>query len=500
MSEHAAAERTAPDDAGRRGAVVLAAGKGTRFRSERAKVLHRVAGRTMLRWVLEALRPLGLDRVVVVVGHQADEVRAEAEASGLPGLVTVLQSEQRGTGHAVRCAVDDGALEGIDRVIVLPGDVPLLSARTLEPVLDAGDPAATVLTFDAADPAGYGRVLRDADGRVTRIVEHGDATDDERLVTEVNTAIYAFDARRLASELAALSSANAQGEEYLTDVIAPLVPHGVGAALAPEDEVAGINDRVQLADAGAVLRRRILERVMREGATVVDPQTTYVEADVTVGRDALLRPGTHLEGATRIADGAEVGPDTRLVDTRVEEGAVVAYSVASGANIGPGASVGPYAHLRSGTRLAAGAKVGEFVGTKSSVIGARSKVPHLAYIGDAEIGEDVNIGAATVTVNYDGFEKNRTVIGDRARVGSDTMLVAPVRIGVEAYTGAGSVITTDVPDGALGVERTEQRIIDGFAERKRAKHDRRQATAGGTSHGAGHRDGQDGSAPEEGPA
>jgi bifunctional UDP-N-acetylglucosamine pyrophosphorylase / glucosamine-1-phosphate N-acetyltransferase len=456
-----------------RSAIVLAAGKGTRFRSERAKVLHRVAGRTLLGWVLEALRPLALDRVVVVVGHQADDVRAEAEAAALPGLVTVVQEQQRGTGHAARVAVEQGGLDGSGTVLVVAGDTPMLETETLAKLLDtAATRAATILSAVVDDPTGYGRIVRDADGAVQRIVEESDATETERSVTEVNSSIYAFDRDALASELTRLTSANAQGEEYLTDVIAPLVPHGVDAVEAPAETLAGVNDRAQLAQAGAVLRARVLDRLMREGVTVVDPAATYVGADVEVEADAVLLPGTHLEGRTKVAAGATIGPNSRLVDARVGEGAEVAYSVVLGADIGPDVSVGPFSYLRPGTHLERGAKAGAFVEMKNSTVGEDSKVPHLSYIGDTEIGRGVNVGAATVTVNYDGFAKHRTVIGDGARVGSDTMLVAPVRVGVDAYTGAGSVITTDVPDGALALERNQQRTIEGYAERKRARHDR----------------------------
>lgn len=474
MSQPTATHAASHGGPSARAAVVLAAGKGTRFRSERAKVLHRVAGRTMLRWVLEALRPLGLDRIVVVVGHQADEVRAEVEAAGLEHAVTVEQPEQRGTGHAVRCAVDDGALAGIDRVLVVSGDLPLLTPEALAPVLDAGDPAATLLTCHASDPTGYGRVVRDARGQVARVVEERDATDEERALTEVNTSVYVFDAALLATELDKLSTDNVQGEEYLTDVVAPLTAHGVGAVLGREEDVTGVNDRAQLAAVGAVLRGRILSRLMRDGVTVEDPATTYIEADVVIEPDTLVRPATHLEGATRIAAHAEVGPGCRLVDTTVGAGASVTHTVAFGARIGDDATVGPFTYLRPGTVLGTRSKAGAFVEMKSSRVGDRSKVPHLSYIGDTEIGEDSNIGAATVTVNYDGFSKHRTVVGDRTMVGSDTMLVAPVTVGSDAYTGAGSVITTDVPDGALAVERGEQRTVEGWTARKRAREQARK--------------------------
>ncbi len=448
-------------------AVVLAAGKGTRFKSELPKVLHAVAGRTVLRWVLEAVRPLALDRVVVVVGYRAAEVRAEAEAAGVPGLVTVEQREQRGTGHAVRVVADAGALDGVDTVLVLPGDVPLLTGDVLEGLLAAHRGAATLLTAELADATGYGRVVRDDAGRVARVVEHRDASPAERRLREVNTSIYAFTREPLVGALGALTSDNDPGDEYLTDVVAPLTAGGVDAHLAPAEVVAGVNDRAALAAAGTVLRRRVLTRLMLDGVTVPDPSTTYVDATVTVAADAVVLPSTHLEGRTRVGRGATVGPGCRLVDTVVEDGATITYSVALGASIGPHATVGPFGYLRPGTRLEQGAKAGTFVEIKNSTVGQDSKVPHLSYVGDATIGRGANIGAATVTVNYDGYAKHRTVIGDGARIGSDTMLVAPVTVGADAWTGAGSVITRDVPDGALAVERSEQRVVEGYAQRRR---------------------------------
>lgn len=457
-----------------RSAIVLAAGKGTRFRSDKAKVLHPAADRTLLRWVLEALRPLALDRVVVVVGHQADEVRAEAETARLPGLVSVVQHEQRGTGHATRVAMEDGGVDKNGLVLVVAGDTPMLEPEPLARLLDSVEGRnAALFSSVVADPTGYGRIVRAADGAVSRIVEERDATVEERAIDEVNSSIYAFDAAALAARLAELTTDNAQGEEYLTDVIAPMAADGgVEAVPAPAGMVAGVNDRVQLADAGSALRHRVLEQLMRDGATVVDPSATYVGADVVVEPDAVLLPGTHLEGRTRVRRGATVGPNSRLVDAEVGEGATVAYSVALGADIGPDVAVGPFTYLRPGTRLRRGSKAGAFVEMKNSDVGEGSKVPHLSYVGDTEIGRDANIGAATVTVNYDGFAKHRTVIGDRARIGSDTMLVAPVTVGADAYTGAGSVITEDVPNGALAIERSEQQTIDGYAERRRARHDR----------------------------
>ena len=454
-------------------AVVLAAGKGTRFKSDLPKVLHPVAGRTMLRWVLEALRPLAVQRVVVVVGHRADAVRAEAEAAGIEGLCTVLQAEQNGTGHAMRMVAEAGVLDGVDDVLVVPGDTPLLTAGVVEGLLvahrEAAGRACTLLSTVFDDPTGYGRIVRDADGAVTGVVEERDATPAQRAIREVNTSGYVFARGPLVERLGQLTTDNDQGEEYLTDVVAPLAagPGGAGTHVVEPGVVAGVNDRAQLADAGAVLRRRILDDLMRSGVTVVDPASTYVDATVSVQPDVVLLPGTHLEGSTAVAAGATVGPGCRLVDTRVGEGATVTYAVALQADIGPQASVGPYAYLRPGTWLAEKAKAGTYVEIKNSTVGPGSKVPHLSYIGDARIGSGVNIGAGTITCNYDGYRKHGTDIEDGAFIGSDTMLVAPVTIGRGAVTGAGSAITEDVPAGALAVERNTQRVVEGWADRRR---------------------------------
>ena len=455
-----------------RAAVVLAAGRGTRFKSDLAKVLHQVAGRSLLQWVLSALRPLELDRVVVVIGHQGDDVAADA--AHVPGLelVTVRQAEQRGTGHAVRVVFESGALDGIDSVMVVPGDAPMVAGAPLAQMFEAqpGN-AAAMMTTVLDDPTGYGRILRDDDGAVLRVVEERDATPDERAVREVNVSMYVFDSAALRRELGRLRTDNAQGEEYLTDVVEPLVGEGLAAVRAPAASVRGVNDRAQMAAAGAVLRAGMLDRLMRDGVTIVDPATTYVGAGCVVASDAMLLPGTHLEGATSIASGAVIGPDTRLIDTTVEAGAAVTYTVALSAHIGPGATVGPFTYLRPGAELAERAKAGAFVEIKQSVVGVGSKVPHLSYIGNTVIGTGTNVGAATVTVNYDGYRKHQTTIGDRVRIGADTMLVAPVKVGDDAYTGAGSVITSDVPPGALAVERNQQRTIEGYAERRRASNE-----------------------------
>lgn len=452
-------------------AVVLAAGKGTRFKSDLAKVLHRCAGRSLLGHILEALKPLGLGQIVVVVGHQADDVTAEAEACGLDNVTTALQAEQNGTGHAAQMALPALA-DTIQRVMVLPGDTPLLLAETLEALLEASDDehAASMLTIELDDPTGYGRVIRES-GSVARIVEHNDASDDERAVREVNAGMYVFERSVLTQALGELGSDNAQGEVYLTDVVEGFVSRGakVAAHVAAADEVAGVNDRRQLADSAAVLRARTLDRLMRDGVTVLDPATTYVDVDVEIGPDTTILPNCILSDATTIGSGATVGPNCQLVATEVGDGAEVTNTVAKHAIIGPDTNVGPFTYLRPGTVLERGAKAGGFVEMKKTTVGENSKVPHLSYIGDATIGKDVNVGAGTITCNFDGFDKHATVIEDGAFIGSDTMLVAPVTIGEGAITGAGSAITGDVPKDALAVERSDQRTLGGWAATRRER-------------------------------
>ncbi len=449
-------------------AVVLAAGRSTRFRSATPKVLHRVAGRTLLGHVLGALTPLGLDRVLVVVAPDGADVEAEVAAwdAVIPAhLDTVVQPEQRGTGDALDIAL--AALPAdVSRVLVLPGDTPLLRPETLAALL-AVDPALPLglLTIVLDDPLGYGRVLRDDAGSVIGIVEDRDASPEERLVREVNAGMYVLDRALVQPLVAALGSDNAQGERYLTDVVGALAAAGAGcdAVVAPAAEVAGVNDRVQLADAACVLRRRHLEQLMRGGVSVIDPAHTYVDVDVTVGAESVLLPGTILEGATSIGEGVVVGPSSHLTDCSVGDGAVVHSTRAHEAVIGERVEVGPFAHLRPGTRIEADARVGAFVQTKNAVVGQGAKVPHLAYVGDADVGAGANVACGVVTVNYDGREKHRTIIGEGAFVGCGTMLVAPVTVGDGAFIGAGSTITDDVPSDALAIARARQVTKEGRA-------------------------------------
>jgi len=440
-------------------AVVLAAGEGTRMRSATPKVLHPVCGRPIILHVLDACSALPLERIVVVVGHGAERVTKIAQEH-LQTSIPVEYVEQRsrlGTGDAASVALTafPTDVEVDDDLLVLVGDVPLLRPETLAELATAhrtGGAAATLLTAILDDPTGYGRVLRDPSGEVRAIVEEADATEDERAIREVNPSIYCFRRSLLAPALRRLEPENAQGEYYLTDVIGVLrkAGHRVGAVpVADAQEILGVNDRVHLAAAEAAMRRRTNERWMRAGVTMVDPAATYIDVGVTLAPDVRLLPNTILEGRTVVGEGAVVGPDTHLCDTTVGARAVVTHTVAREAEIAEDCTVGPYASLRPGTRLSPGAHVGTFVEVKASEIGPGAKVPHLAYVGDAQIGARANIGAGTITANYDGRRKHRTVVGPDARIGSNTVLVAPVEVGAGAYTGAGAVVRTDVPPGAL---------------------------------------------------
>jgi bifunctional UDP-N-acetylglucosamine pyrophosphorylase/glucosamine-1-phosphate N-acetyltransferase len=452
--------------------VVLAAGEGTRMKSSTPKVLHPIGGRSLLAHAIAAATGLDPEHLVVVVRHERERVAEHVQAVA-PAAVVADQDDVPGTGRAVQCGLEavPGALAGT--VVVTYGDVPLLATETLRELVavheQAGN-AVTVVTAEVADPTGYGRVVRDGDGAVAAVVEQKDADEAQRAIREINSGIYAFDAEVLTDALKQVGRDNAQGEMYLTDVLAISRAAGGRVAAYRVDDVwqtEGVNDRVQLARMGAELNRRTLEAHMRAGVTVVNPATTWVDGGVRLGRDVTLLPGVQLHGDTIVEDGATIGPDCTLTDMVVRAGATVVRTHASRSEIGQGATVGPFSYLRPGTRLGAGGKIGAFVETKNSTIGDGSKVPHLSYVGDAEIGDGANIGAATVFVNYDGVAKHRTTVGHHVRVGSDTMLVAPVTLGDGAYTAAGSVITEDVPPGAMAVARGRQRNIEGRVERRR---------------------------------
>lgn len=454
--------------------IVLAAGGGTRMKSKTMKVLHPIAGRSMIGHVLRAARSLEPARIVAVVGHQREQVGPHIQEI-VPDAVLAVQETQEGTAHAVRVAWE--ALPAEQRtgtVLVASGDTPLLEGESLRAFAEAhrsGGDAISILSGVVPDPHGYGRIVRDDSGAVAAIVEEKDAAPEQAAIREISSGILAFEAEFLTDALPRIGNDNAKGEYYLTDTVALARAAGRGVGAFVIDDVMqteGANDRAQLARLGAELNRRIVERWMRDGVTVVDPATTWIDADVTLAADVTIRPGVQLLGATSVAEDAVIGPDCTLTDTEVGAGASVVRTHAQLAVIGPGATVGPFAHLRPGTELGEGSKVGGFVETKNTRLGAGAKVPHLTYAGDAEIGEGANIGAGSVFANYDGVAKHRTVIGRHARTASNTTFVAPVTVGDGAATGAGSVIRQDVPPGALAVSAGPQRTIEGWALTRRA--------------------------------
>lgn len=444
------------------------------MRSDTPKVLHTLAGRSMLSHALHSVAEVAPQHLVVVLGHHRDRITPAVQELATElgrGIDIAVQDEQLGTGHAVECGLSALPADFTGTVVVTAGDVPLLDADTLADLIATHQSAAaTVLTTTLPDPTGYGRILRTQDGNVIGIVEQADASPSQQAIQEVNAGVYAFDITALRSALGRLRSDNAQHELYLTDVISIVRSDGHLVRARHVDDsmlVAGVNDRVQLSELGAELNRRIVAAHQRAGVTVVDPATTWIDVDVTIGRDTVIQPGTQLLGATRIAGNCVIGPDTTLADVTVGDSASVIRTHGTGAVIGDGATVGPFSYLRPGTVLGADGKLGAFVETKNSNIGANTKVPHLTYVGDADIGEYSNIGASSVFVNYDGENKSRTTIGSHVRTGSDTMFVAPVSVGDGAYTGAGTVVREDVPPGALAVSGGPQRNIEGWVARKR---------------------------------
>jgi bifunctional UDP-N-acetylglucosamine pyrophosphorylase/glucosamine-1-phosphate N-acetyltransferase len=447
-------------------AVVLAAGQGTRMKSKLYKVLHPVCGKPMVQHVVDTLEAMRVEDVVVVVGHGADAVRAT-----LGDRVTyALQQEQLGTAHAVQQAVPF-LQEKQGTTFILYGDVPLLSVETLTSLLqyhEEQQAAATVLTATLNDPTGYGRIIRSETGQVLRIVEHKDASEQERAIREINTGIYCFDNQKLLKALAQVTNDNAQGEYYVTDCVGILREAGEKIAAfeaVDPDETMGVNDRVQLSEAEAYMRKRIAVRHMRNGVTIIDPASTYIGADVTIGQDTVIYPGTHLRGKTSIGADCVIGPQADLTDVQVEDGVAISYAVLVEAQVANKATVGPFAYVRPGSEIGAHAKIGDFVELKNAKIGNGTKVPHLSYVGDAEIGEGVNIGCGTITVNYDGAVKHKTIVGDGAFIGCNTNLIAPVTVGRNAYVAAGSTINQNVPDDALAIARARQENKLGYANR-----------------------------------
>ena len=467
---------SSPRPSGSLAVVVLAAGAGTRMRSTTPKVLHTLGGRSMLGHVLAAAQEVAPQHVVVVVGHGRELVGPHVQEL-VPAALLAVQEVQAGTGHAVGVALTALREETGDvprEVLVTTADTPLLQGSTLASLLAAhraAPTAATVLTGEVVDPRGYGRVLRDEHGEVRAIVEQKDADEVQARVREINSGIYVFDGPFLESALGRVTADNAGGEYYLTDVVALAATDGQhveGHVLGDVAQTEGANDRVQLAALGAELNRRTLEHWMRAGVTVVDPATTWVDVTVRLEPDVTLLPGVQLLGTSAVASGAVVGPDTTLQDTQVGAGARVVRSHAVGAVVGPAASVGPFAYLRPGTELGEGAKLGTFVEGKNARLGPGAKVPHLSYVGDAEVGEGSNIGAGTIFANYDGVTKHRTTVGRHARTGSNNTFIAPVTIGDGAVTGGGTVVRRDVPPGTLAVSAGPQRHLEGWVLRNRA--------------------------------
>ncbi len=463
-----------PDTVSITAVIVLAAGQGTRMKSTKPKVLHELAGKPLIWHAMSSAAALHPATLVAVIGHGREDVgEFLSSADDLPKITTAVQEEQKGTGHACACALAvTGPLSGT--VLVTYGDVPLLQPSTLQRLADThaiSGNAVTVLTASVTDPTGYGRIIRDDAGDLLGIVEQKDADDTQRAITEINSGVYAFDGAVLADGLSRLSDANAAGERYLTDVVGIAQADGrkVGSVHADDPvETEGVNDRVQLAEMARVLNGRLVRRAQLAGVTVHDPATTWIHADVTIGRDTEIHPGTHLRAGTTVGDGCSIGPDTTLTACTVDDGATVVRSHAEQATIGAEANVGPFSYLRPGAVLEDRAKAGAFVEIKKSTVGPGSKVPHLSYIGDTTIGAGVNIGAGTITANYDGDHKYPTVIGDQVFVGSDSTLVAPVTLGDGAYVAAGSTITNDLGPGDLGVARGRQHAAPGWVLRKRA--------------------------------
>ena len=451
--------------------IVLAAGGGTRMKSKTMKVLHPVAGRSMIGHVLRAVQVMEPERIVAVIGHQREQVGPHIQEL-VPDVVLAVQETQEGTGHAVAIALQQ-ARATVGTVVVVTGDTPLLRGESLKAFVadhEASMRAVSILSGRVAQPFGYGRILRNAEGDVEGIVEEKDATAAQRQIDEINSGILAFDAEFLNAALPQIDNDNSKGEYYLTDTVKLAREAGLAVGAYPIDDVMqteGANDRAQLAELGRELNRRIVTDWMKNGVTVMDPATTWIESDVVLAEDVTILPGTQLLGATVVGEDAVIGPDTTLKDCEIGAGARVIRTHGELAVIGAEATVGPFAYLRPGTELGVRGKIGTFVETKNAQIKAGAKVPHLSYIGDAEIGEGTNIGAGTITANYDGVAKHRTVVGSHVKTGSDNVFVAPVTIGDGASTGAGTVVRRDVPPGALAVSGGPQRNLKGWTASKR---------------------------------
>ena len=451
-------------------AVILAAGEGKRMKSRHSKVVHKILGKALIEWVCDAAGNVGIDSYIMVVGHRAEEVK---ECMG-DKVRYVAQEQQMGTGHAVMQAVPY-LMDRKGHVIVMCGDMPLISSQTIKNTIDKHvkeDNAVTIITADFEDPTGYGRIVKDPEGRVVKIVEHRDATEDEKRIREINSGLYCFELSLLIDALQRINNNNSQGEYYLTDTIEILIGQGKKVdtyKIENNYEIMGINDRVQLSQAADIAKRNILKEHMQAGVTIIDPESVYINPDVKIGMDTVIYPGTIIEGNSIIGEDCILGPNTRLVNSKVEDRAEVQNSVVLDSTIGEGSHIGPFAYLRPGSSIGKKVKIGDFVEVKNSMIGDKSKVSHLSYIGDCDVGSNVNIGCGTVVVNYDGVKKHRTRIDDNVFVGCNTNLISPVEVKKNAYIAAGSTITDDVPENALAIARERQVIKEDWVIRKGLK-------------------------------
>lgn len=447
-------------------AVILAAGEGKRMKSSHSKVVHKVLGKTVIRRVYNAVKSAGIDECVIVVGHKQEEVRDE-----MKDLVAyAVQEEQLGTGHAVMQATD--LIEKSKRVVILSGDAPLISGETIKKAIlqaEKNHEYATIFTAEFDDPTGYGRIVRDSNGAVCGIVEHKDATEEQRKIKEINSSMYCFDSKALCDALKKVKNNNAQSEYYLTDVIGIMIESGllVGTYIVENNyEIMGINDRVQLAEANEIAKRLCNEKHMRNGVTLIDPAVTYIEEDVVIGKDTLIYPGNILEGNTVIGSECVLNQNNRIKDCEIADGVEITSSVMTESTVDSYTHIGPFAYIRPNTHIGKSTRIGDFVELKNSTIGDKTKVSHLTYVGDSDVGSEVNFGCGTVTVNYDGINKSRTTIGDKCFIGCNTNLVAPVKLENGAYTAAGTTITNDVPENALAIGRCRQEIKEGWAKGK----------------------------------